>query len=40
MKTYEEIYDLFIDLIKGKIKEVKLSFAEVEILDKKNHILV
>ena len=35
MRTYEEIYDLFVDLIKGNIDEVKVTFAEVEMLDKK-----
>ncbi len=34
MRTCGEIYDLFIDLIRGKIKEVKLSFAEIEVLDR------
>lgn len=36
MRTYEEIFDLFIDLIEGKIREVKLSLAEIKMLDKKN----
>lgn len=35
MRTYEEIYDLFIDLIKGNIDEVKVTFAEMNMLDKK-----
>lgn len=37
MRTYEEIYDLFIDLIKGEIREVRLSFAELEMLDRKKY---
>lgn len=35
MRTYEEIYDLFIDLIKDNIDEVKLTFAEMKMLDEK-----
>ena len=35
MRTYEEIYDLFIELIKGNINEVKVTFAEMNMLDKK-----
>ena len=35
MRAYEEIYDLFIDLIKGNIDEVKVTFAELKMLDKK-----
>ena len=35
MRTYEEIYDLFVDLIKGNIDEIKVTFAEMKMLDKK-----
>ena len=35
MRTYEEIYDLFIELIKVNINEVKVTFAEVKMLDRK-----
>ena len=34
MRTYEEIYDLFVDLINNKIDEVKLSFAEIKMLSR------
>lgn len=35
MRTYDEIYGLFLNLIKGKIKKIKLSFAEIEMLNTK-----
>ncbi len=34
MRTYEEIYDLFIDLINNKINEVKIGLAEINMISK------
>lgn len=34
MKNYSEIYDLFIDLINGKTKEVSINLAEMERLSR------
>ena len=43
MRTYEEIYDLFINLINNKIDEVRLSYVEIKMLSqirpKYNYIL-
>lgn len=33
MRTSEEIFILFSDLIKGKINEVKISLTEIRMLD-------
>lgn len=32
MRTYEEIYNSFIDLINNKIDEVKINFEEIKML--------
>lgn len=34
IRTYEEIYDLFLDLITKKVDEVKISFTEINMLSK------
>ena len=35
LKIYDEIYDLFIDLISGKVSEVVLNLNDIRILDEK-----
>lgn len=32
MRTYEKIYDLFIDLINNKIDDIRLSYEEIKML--------